>query len=152
MKLNYSAKESWLPFYSTTKSEYVEKCWSVTNQALLEINDFLEENNSKFIVLGIDNAFTVDIDVYDKHFPVDSEYNIHIPLLRLKSFLEKNNISFSNCQPHLQNLKERINKKVYNYPEGSLSSHLEESGEIEVAKQAIRLIMDTNLIMKDNFK
>ena len=44
------------------------------------------------------------------------------------------------------------NKKVYNYPEGNLFSHLEESGEIEVAKQAIRLIMDTNLIMKDNFK
>ena len=60
------------------------------------MNKFIRERNKKFIIIGIDNAFTIDEDVRqvwtDSILNFDMYKNINI----LQSLCKKNNITFIN--------------------------------------------------------
>ena len=71
----------------------------------------------------------------------DMYKNINI----LKS-LCKNNIYFINGLSILEKKKQEISKKIYNYPAGDLSGHLEPEGEQAIADSLIKFINKNKIL------
>ena len=44
-------------------SDYVQSSWKITEIVIKKLNKFIATENKKLIIVGIDNAFTVDNDV-----------------------------------------------------------------------------------------
>ena len=76
-----------------------------------KMNKFIGERNKKFIIIGIDNAFTIDEDVRqvwtDSILNFDMYKNINI----LQSLCKKNNITFINGLSILEKKKQETSKK-----------------------------------------
>ena len=43
-------------------SKYVESAWNITEVVLKKMNELVKAKNKKLIIIGIDNAFTIDED------------------------------------------------------------------------------------------
>ena len=142
VQFQYADGLSWLPFYERKESQYVSNAWDATEYTLLEMQDFLSKRNSQLIILGIDNGFTVDKDIYNSSFPKASEYDINIPLLKLESIAQRNGIIYHNCQPDLLIQNKITGEKIY---KGGFESHLKIDGEKVIAKQAVKILKTTIL-------
>ena len=148
LNLDYTNEDSWVPFYTKgiENSKYVESAWNITEIVLKKMNKFIGERNKKFIIIGIDNAFTIDEDVRevwtDSILNFDMYKNINI----LKSLCKKNNIYFINGLSILEKKKQEISKKIYNYPAGNLSGHLEPEGEQAIADSLIKFINENKIL------
>jgi hypothetical protein len=131
---SYGDKRTWDPFYRVAKqnSHYVEQSWLVTEAALKEMRRIVEQNNARLIVVGIDNAFTVDDDVEDQWVPDRADFDRALPLKRLGVILSNLDVSYINALPSLRELKVKVGKKVYNGPIGNLSGHFEIEAEDQV--------------------
>jgi hypothetical protein len=130
LELDYSLKDSWLPFYEPSlPSKYREEAWIATERAFLALKTFLNDHHSRLIVIGIDNAFTVDQDVYDSYLrPLQNKIDVHDPLRRTKAICEQHQIVYIDGLPILQALSLRLKQKIYLGPPGNLSGHLTPEG------------------------
>ena len=120
--------------------DFVELAGDATETALAEMKRFLDERGSTFIVLGIDNAFTVDRDVFDEWVakrPDPASFRAEEPLDRLGRVLAKHGIRYVNVLPEFRKLGAQIQKKVYNGPPTNLSGHLEPEAEDTLSKLVV---------------
>ena len=150
IKLNliYTNKDSWVPFYTKgmESSKYVESAWNITEVVLKKINELVKTNNKRLIIIGIDNAFTIDEDVKEVWADDIPNFDIYKNMNVLESLCVKNNISFIDGLSILERKKKRINKKIYNYPAGNLSGHLEPEGELAISDSLIKFINEKKIL------
>lgn len=120
--VGYTDSMTWKIFYSPSaqNSRYVQEAWQATEQTLVEMKRFLESRGTQLLVIGIDNAFTVDRDVYDAHLDSSGDTDIRMPLGRLEELLKRQNIPFVNGLPALERLAADTGRKVYLGPPGNL--------------------------------
>jgi hypothetical protein len=142
--LHYSSKITWLPFYLPSESSrpYVEGAWKVTEKSFAAMDKWLKERQAKLIVVGYDNAFTVDKDVYEKWIGNSSGVNVTLPSARLGRILDKHNIPYINMLPLLQKLSPQVQGKIYDGPPGSIGGHLGPEAELLTAKVVAEKIVD----------
>jgi hypothetical protein len=130
----------YVPFYtkSPRSQRYVDRAWASTESALGSLALLCRMTHTRLIVIGLDNAFTVDQDVYNEVVtPLhDPSFDIHEPLRRMAVICHRNDIEFIDALPALRRLSKRY-PKVYN---ASLTGHLTEAGYAEIAMLAAHAI------------
>tara|TARA_B100000700_G_C14959066_1_gene815514 strand:+ start:249 stop:1337 length:1089 start_codon:yes stop_codon:yes gene_type:complete len=148
LNIDYTNKDSWVPFHTKgmEKSKYVESAWNITEVVLKQMNEFIKAKNKKLIIIGIDNAFTIDADVREVWTDDIPNFDIYKNINVLESLCEKNNIPFIDGLSILEREKKKINKKIYNYPAGNLSGHLEPEGELAIANSLIKFINKNKIL------
>ncbi len=136
MLYGYTDTATWDPFYRPKRAHdpYVEGAWNATAQQLKKMHDFVESKGARFILVGIDNAFSVDNDVFKAFVAPVEGFDASLPLARLGTLAARHDITYINMLPALRELRERIGKKVYNGPDGNLSGHFEVEAEELIAK------------------
>lgn len=141
--LGYDDVSAWMPFYVLTEQDrpYVREAYAVTEEALRRLRDVAWAQNTRLVVLGIDNAFTVDDDVRRKYFAEQQNIDLDLPLNRLARVAEDLRIRFVSVVPALRSLAKKTHAKVYNGPEGNLSAHLEPEAYRAVGEIAAREIV-----------
>ena len=92
------------------------------------MKQFLDGKKAAFIVIGIDNAFTVDPDVYERHV-ARKDFQSELPLKRMGEVSKELGIRFVNALGELRALREKVDDKVYLGGPGDLSGHLRETAE-----------------------
>ena len=142
LNLDYTNKDSWVPFHTKgiENSKYVESAWHVTEVVLKKMNELVNAKNKRLIIIGIDNAFTIDEDVREMWTDDIPNFDMYKNINVLENLCNKNNISFINGLLILEKEKKKINKKIYNYPTGNLSGHLEPEGELAIANSLVKFI------------
>ena len=110
-----------------------------------KMNEFIRENK-KLIVIGIDNAFTIDEDVKEMWTNGIPNFDIYKNINFFKIFCKKNNISFIDGLSILEKVKQKVNKKIYIYPIGNLSGHLEPEGELAIADSLLEFISQNKIL------
>lgn len=140
--LSYTEKRAWDPFYRNDAEEhvFVGSAYAATEEILLRMKRYLEEQKSQLVVLGLDAAFTVDKDVLLAHVEDPASFDVSLPLTHMQGICEKLDIPFVNALPALQKEAQRMGKKIYNGPEGNLSGHLEPEGNAVLAHLAAEAI------------
>lgn len=147
LKVYYDEPNSWMPFYDPARAKesvYVRNSYAVTEESLKRIRDLSAAHGAKLIVIGIDNAFTVDRDVFVSAFGSGAAIDTALPLREMTEMAERLDIPFIDGVPRLQELSKETGRKVYNDPPGNLSAHLEPEGEqvlAEIAAREIRKIL-----------
>jgi hypothetical protein len=144
--VGYGDVRSWRRFYDPSKQddEYVRESWAATTTALLSLRDKVEgETHAKLLIVGIDNAFTVDEDVKVQWIGDSGSFDPSLPLSRLGEIARLNGVRYVNALPVLKELRSKLGKKVYNGPSGNLAGHLEPEGDDAigrlVAEEVLRL-------------
>lgn len=142
--LSYTHPLTWKPFYNTSQqdSSYVSSAWKATENSLKLLKEITDNSNSKLLVLGIDNALTVDEDVRNEWLPENENIDLELPLKKLGNITKNLSIEYINCLPDLRKLRESLGKKVYNGPAGNLSGHLEPEGDEVVGLLAGKKILE----------
>lgn len=138
----YTDKASWLPFYrlEDQSTAYVSTAWKMTEQAMRLLREYVHEQGAELLVLGIDNAFSVDRDVLDEWVENDPTFQKELPLQRLGEVLSNLEIRYINGLPFLQKLAETNLGKVYDGPKGNLSGHLTQRGQEVLADLVVEAV------------
>lgn len=141
--LGYDDTAAWMPFYRSTEQErpYVREAYAVTEEALRRLRDLAWAHNARLVVLGIDNAFTVDDDVREKYLGQEKNIDVDLPLRRLRDIASDLRLRFVGVTPALRALSAQTRRKVYNGPDGNLSAHLEPAGYRAVGEIAAQEII-----------
>ena len=126
----YEDPVSWHPFYQAQRadSSYVKGAYDATLAAFKSIRDLPKRSRAPLLVIGIDNAFTVDEAVAENFIEPFGDLNPSLPLARIARLLENEGIAFINARPELKALLgERTRQVVYNGPAGGLgiAGHLQ---------------------------
>lgn len=95
------------------------------------------------LVIGIDNAFTVDADIAKMFIAPHPELDPSLPLRRIASLLEPEGIAFINAQPELAALSKTTGRLLYNGPRTRLAGHLEPEGDRLIGAIAARWLAAT---------
>jgi hypothetical protein len=132
----YTDVDTWAPFYLPERQteRYVAEAWRDTERALVELKHLVDERGSRLLLIGIDNAFTVDADVHRLWAQGIDGFDATLPLARLGEIARRRGIDYVACLPALRELRARVGRKVYNGPEGNLSGHFEPEGERRIAE------------------
>jgi hypothetical protein len=128
-RLYYEDPVSWHPFYQASKadSRYVSGAYDATMAAFRGIRDLAARTSAPVLVIGIDNAFTVDPEVAARYVEPFPGLDTSLPLNRMARLLEDEHVAFVNAQPELVALGQRTGRVVYNGPAGGLglAGHLQ---------------------------
>jgi hypothetical protein len=139
IEMPYGAPCMWVPFYTSDprSARLRDGAWAATEQAFAALKVFLDRSHCRLIVIGIDNAFTVDPDVYDMWVkPLGVSFDKNAPLNRVGQILARQGIPYINAMPPLQALYKRSGQKVYNGGPGNISGHLTPEGQDVIARLA----------------
>ncbi len=143
VKLPYGNADSWTVFYRKEHQDgpYVAGAWKATERALADLHRLLSERGSRFLVFGIDNAFTVDPDVFERWVEEPAGFDPTLPLERLARVSERLGIEYVNCLPMLLKLRQELDRKVYNGPPGNLAGHFEPQAESALAQWVADVVL-----------
>ena len=138
----YEDPVSWHPFYQAQRadSSYVKGAYDATLAAFKSIRDLAARSRAPLLVIGIDNAFTVDEAVAENFIEPFGDLDPSLPLARIVRLLENEGIAFINAQPELKALGERTRQVVYNGPAGGLgiAGHLQPEADRLIGSIAAR--------------
>lgn len=142
----YEDPVSWHPFYlaSRAHSAYVTGAYDATIAAFKAMRDLAAKSGSPLLVIGIDNAFTVDQAVADVFIKPFADLDPGLPLARISRLLEQENIPFIDAQPALKALGEQTGHPVYNGPAGGLgiAGHLQPEADRLIGRIAARWLAE----------
>lgn len=138
--ISYGDESGWGPFYNPKLQDgpYIRTAYAVMEHAFLELKKYADEQGASLVVVGFDNAFTVDRDVADQYAKTLSGSRLSLPLERAETILTAHGITYINALPALQAEARRMGRKIYNGPKGNLSAHLEPEGDAVL----VRLVTD----------
>jgi hypothetical protein len=138
--MSYGADLSWKPLYriKDQNGTYVESCWNILRENLRMLRSYLRQNEIELIVAVLDNAFTVDSDVFVAAFRERvSEYDRDLPLRRAREIFAQEQLRGVFLTDALRSLSNvQHGEKVFDGGRGNLSGHLTRAGE-EAVSQAI---------------
>lgn len=137
-KVYYEHPAGWHPFYNPAlaNSAYVRGAYATTMAALRAIRDLAK--GAPVLVIGIDNAFTVDADIAHVFIAPHPELDPSLPMTRIAALLEPEGIAFINAQPELVALSKATGRMIYNGPRTGLAGHLEPEGDRLIGAIAAR--------------
>jgi hypothetical protein len=137
-KVYYEHPAGWHPFYdpALANSAYVRGAYATTIAAFRAIRDLAR--GAPVLVIGIDNAFTVDQDIAKLFIAPHPELDPSLPLNRMASLLRPEGIDFINAQPELVALAKATGRNLYNGPRTGLAGHLEPEGDRLIGTIAAR--------------
>lgn len=137
-KVYYEHPAGWHPFYNPAlaNSAYVRGAYETTIAAFKAIRDLVK--GAPVVVIGIDNAFTVDADIAGVFLTPHPELDPSLPMTRMASLLEAEGIAFINAQPELVALSKTTGHMIYNGPRTGLAGHLEPEGDRLIGSIAAR--------------
>ncbi|MGH9383217.1 MAG: hypothetical protein ACRD2N_02845 [Vicinamibacterales bacterium] len=142
----YEEPVSWHPFYQASRasSPYVKGAYEVTMAAFRGIRDLAATRGAPLLVIGIDNAFTVDAEVADHFVKPFPDLDTSLPLARIAQLLESDRIAFVNAQPELLALREQTGRPVYSGPAGGLgiAGHLHPEADRLIGTIAARWLAE----------
>lgn len=140
--LYYDESSFWKPFYLRSRQDdlFLQSTYDVTDEAFRLLDEHLDSMGTRLIVIGIDNAFTVDADVREAHLEESDDLDTSIPLRRIDDIMKRHHISFIDGTHALRARRTETRKKIYNQPEGNLSAHLEPEGEDVIAELAANAV------------
>lgn len=145
-KLYYENPLSWHPFYQASQatSTYVAGAYDATMAAFRGIRDLAAKHSAHLLVIGIDDAFTVDADVAQHFIEPFPGLDPSLPLKRIARLLEHEGIAFVNAQPDLVTLGRQTGRPVYNGPAGGLgiAGHLQPEADRLIGAIAARWLAD----------
>ena len=129
-KVYYEDDAGWSPFYhqKAADSAYVRGAYETTMTAFRKMKGLASSHGAALLVIGIDNAFTVDSDVRDHFITPRPELDPSLPLKRIGSLLHADGIDFIDAQPELAALGHDTGKPVYDGPRDGLAGHLQPEG------------------------
>lgn len=110
-------------------------------EAFRWLRDLASSRGARLIVVGLDDAFTVDEDVRLQHIPATEDVDLALPLQRIGNVLRGLDIPFVNALPPLRDAARSIGGKIYNGPPGNSAGHLEPAGEEVLARLAANTIL-----------
>ena len=133
--VSYDDIASWAPFYDPAKedSPYVSGAWVNTEAVFRELKSFLDARATPLIVIGVDNALTVDRDVHEDWVVgtgLSEHFDVEQPLRRLGESLETLGVRYVNALPALRSLP----GKVYTGAPGHVGAYLGPEGEEKLAE------------------
>ena len=122
---------TWKPFYqlSAENNHFVASAWKSTEALFLKFKSLAATSRAQLLVIGIDNAFTVDPDVKTAFIQPDEEFIGDLPLKKFEEILQKHSIPHRNLLPDLLLLREKTEGKVYSDPPGEICGHLKIDAE-----------------------
>lgn len=137
-KVYYEHPAGWHPFYhpALANSAYVRGAYATTVAAFRAIRDLAK--GAPVLVIGIDNAFTVDDDIAQVFIAPHPELDPSLPMTRIATLLEAEGIAFINTQPELVALSKATGRMVYNGPRTGLAGHLDQEGDRLIGAIAAR--------------
>lgn len=137
-KVYYEHPAGWHPFYNPAlaNSAYVRGAYATTVAAFRAIRDLAK--GAPVLVIGIDNAFTVDTDIAQVFIAPHPELDPSLPMTRIAPLLEAEGITFINAQPELAALSKATGRMVYNGPRTGLAGHLDQEGDRVIGAIAAR--------------
>jgi hypothetical protein len=145
-RLYYEDPVSWHPFYQAAQagSPYVSGAYDATVAAFRGIRDLAAKTAAPVLVIGIDNAFTVDRDVFERYVEPDPDLDPSLPLTRMARLLDAEQIAFVNAQPALAALREQTGQRIYNGPAGGLglAGHLQSEADRLIGVIAARWLRE----------
>ena len=143
-KVYYEADAGWHPFYRNDQADtaYVRGAYDTTLTAFRKIRDLAKSNGAGLLVIGIDNAFTVDADVRGHFIAPHPELDTSLPLRRIGSLLQAEAIDFVDAQPELAQLGRETGKPVYDGPRDGLAGHLQPEGYQVIGRIAARWLAE----------
>jgi len=143
-KVYYEEDAGWHPFYRNDQADtaYVRGAYETTLAAFRKMRDLARSNGARLLVIGIDNAFTVDADVQGHFITPHPELDMSLPLKRIGSLLEAEGIDFIDVQPELVQLGRETGKPVYDGPRDGLAGHLQPEGYQVIGSIAARWLAE----------
>lgn len=137
-KVYYEHPAGWHPFYNPVlaDSAYVRGAYDTTIAAFRAVRDLAK--GAPVLVIGIDNAFTVDDDIAKVFMAPHPELDPSLPMTRIATLLDAEGIAFINAQPDLVALSKATRRAVYNGPRTGLAGHLEPEGDRLIGAIAAR--------------
>jgi hypothetical protein len=143
-KVYYEESAGWHPFYrrDAADSAYVAGAYETTMAAFRRMHELASSRRATLLVIGIDNAFTVDADVKDHFITPHPELDPSIPLKRIGSLLQAEGIEFIDAQPELAQLGRETGKPVYDGPRDGLAGHLQPEGYQVIGRIAARWLAE----------
>lgn len=126
----YEDPAGWHSFYRQDQAEsaYVRGAYDTTLEGFRRMRELATANHAALLVIGIDNAFTVDADVRDHFITPHPELDPSLPLKRIGSLLQGEQIAFIDAQPELARLGRETGKPAYDGPRDGLAGHLQPEG------------------------
>jgi hypothetical protein len=126
----YEDTAGWYPFYKKDQADsvYVRGAYETTMVGFRKMRELAASNDATLLVIGLDNAFTVDTDVKDHFITPHPELDPSLPLRRIGSLLRADGIDFFDAQPELAALARDTGKPVYDGPRDGLAGHLQPEG------------------------
>jgi hypothetical protein len=139
-RLYYEQPASWQPFYraADANTAYVQGAYATTREALRQIREITTHANASFVVIGIDNAFTVDADSAEDFLRPHPDLDPSLPMQLMARILREEGITFIDAQPELASLGRRLGRDVYSGPRGGLAGHLGPEGDQLIGQIAAR--------------
>lgn len=122
-------------------SAYVRGAYDTTIAAFRAIRDLAK--GAPVLVIGIDNAFTVDDDIAKVFMAPHPELDLSLPMTRIATLLDAEGIAFINAQPKLVALSKATGRTVDNGPRNGLAGHLEPEGDRLIGVIAARWLATT---------
>ena len=110
--------------YSTSYSDEWKTAWTVTRKLILTLRKAVEENGSKFAMIGLTNPEQVHEfhweNIAQKYTNMKpSEFDLTRPSRLLASFAKENSINFYNLLPHFKKKARSENILLHSVPEDS---------------------------------
>jgi hypothetical protein len=146
-KVYFEEPISWHPFYDQSQAEtlYVRGAYDATMAAFIRLRDLAATFGASLLVIGIDNPFTVDREVFDHFIRPFPQLDPSLPLARMARLLATADIPFINAQPELAALASQSSGPVYNGPAHGLgiAGHLHPEGDRIIGDIAARWIAES---------
>lgn len=142
LELPFSDEASWRPFYLRAEppNAYVEAAWRATETALVSMRDLLSAHGGELLMIGLDNPFTVDRDVFDQHLAGVKGAEPDLPLARLAALAGRLGIRYTDAVPELRALSREGGGKVFKGKPGDLNGHLRVPGDRLIGAITARMI------------
>jgi hypothetical protein len=137
----YGDPALWGPFYRPVEADapYVRAAWAATERALARLRDTATAHRARLLILGLDNAFTVEADVFARWVPAPAGFDADLPLARLAALCARLGIPYRSTVPALR-ASRATGPRVYGGGAEDLSAHLTAAGERVVATVATEAV------------
>jgi hypothetical protein len=139
-KVYYEQPASWHAFYDprAANSAYVEGAYATTVEAFRRIRDIARARAAHLLVIGIDNAFTVDPETARRYLDSNPHLDPSMPLARVGQLLAAEEIAFINARPALAALRAKTGERIYDGPAGglNLAGHLQPAADLLIGRLA----------------
>ncbi len=139
LRMYYDDPVAWEPFYNPAEQDnpYVTLAYDTTEYNLKLLKEYVEGHGSRLIALALDNAFTVDPDVFEKYVHDPAHFDAALPLKRSARMFRTLQITFTDPLDALRARQKELGTELFDGGAGNIGGHLLPEGEKVLASVAV---------------